>query len=322
MPSLRTTTRAAATGAVLSALVASVLTFVAPPASAITRDPITISEGEVVRRSFPGVAGNNPAGEAHTPDVCAASAYCDVIPLQVVVPPGKDPDDEYFVEIEVVWETSRGPSDPVLFPNGYTTNDMDMYVYTDPATAEEAESRGHSPDGASDPWVSSGATGDTPERALIFKPRGAYSIVIVNYVGVNRGYDMEVTWFNETIPSPFEKLAEEFAPPAATPAPVRPTPTTSTTVPATTEIAVGAPSTTTPTLDVAEDLDPSLDSEDFDTSDFEDALAAPDPIDLGPVETATVRPPSGLALFFWLLALPLGIVALGGAVLMRRRVRL
>lgn len=320
MPTLRTTTRTAAVGAVLSALVASWLTFVAPPASAITKEAITITDGEVVRRSYTGVAGNNPAGEGHTPEVCSTSAYCDVVPLQVVVPPEKDPDDEYFVQIEVVWETGRGPSDPVLFPNGYTTNDMDMYVYTDPATPEEAESRGHSPDGASDPWVASGATGDTPERALIFKPRGAYSIVIVNYVGVNQGYDMEVTWFNETIPTPFEKLAEEFAPPTTTTTTTVPSTTTTTAAP--TVVAAGPTSTTTPILEPVEDVETSFDAEDFESSDFEDALTAPEVVDLEPAAAASVAPPSGLALFFWLLAVPLAFVATGGTVLMRRRVRL
>lgn len=65
--------------------------------------------------------------------------------------------------------------------------------------------------------------------------------------------------------------------------------------------------------------------EDFDVSefdnDFEDELAAPAPIELEPVAD-TRKAPSSLALLFWLLAVPLGIVAMGGATVLRRRATL
>lgn len=313
---LRRLSRWSAIGALLCMLAASWLTFVAPTANALTQEGFVITDGEEYKRSYRPIAGNNPAGEAHTPDVCATSAYCDVIPLEVVVPEGKDPEEEYFIQVQMLWRTDRAPGDPVLEPDGYTLNDMDMYLYTDPADPEEAEARGHTPDSTSDPWVANGASGTTPERALLFKPEGKYQIVVVNYLGANSGYELTVTWFNESIPTPYEKLAEEFTPS---------TTTTSTTIAATTTTAPAGPTTTTtppPTLQpvVIED-DDDFDSGEFDT-DFEEELAAPAAVDLERVAAASPEPPSGLALFFWLLAVPLGIVAIGGTVVLRRRATL
>lgn len=311
----RRTTRASAVGALVSVMIASWLTFVAPPAQAIEKEGLTITEGQLVEKEYTPVAGNNPAGSAHTPDDCRVQAYCDAIPLEVIVPPTVGPDDEFFISILLEWDTGRAPGDPVLEPEGYTLNDMDMYIYTDPATAEEAEARNHTPRTTGDPYVARGASGNTPEQAFLFKPEGKYVINIVNYLGANTGYKLTLNWVSEAFPSPFEALAPEFSPSTTAPPP---TTTTTTTAP----VDVGPPptfETTAPTLapvEVADDTD--FDADEFDTSDFDEDLAAPVEIDFSPAATRP-GPPSGLALFFWLLALPLGITAAGGALIARRR---
>lgn len=316
----RRATRASAIGAVMSIGIASWLTFVAPPAQAIERPGLVITQDQVVEAEFGPVAGNNPAGEAHKPEDCRIQAYCDAIPLEVIVPDSLNEDDEYFIQVLMSWDTGRAPGDPVLSPEGYTLNDMDMFIYTDPATPEEAEARGATPDTKGDPYVASGASGSTPEQAFLFKPKGKYWINVVNFVGANTGFKIKLTWVSEAFPSPFEALAPEFSPSTTRPS------TTTTTVPSgAVEVDEGptptfeAPTPSLTPVDIATDTD--FDPDEFDTSDFDDELAAPMPLDLTTIATKP-GPPSGAALFFWLLALPLGLTAAGGVLLSRRRATL
>lgn len=318
---LRAITRSATVGLIVSVTVATALTLLGPPAGALPQPGMTITEDQVVVQEYPPIAGNNPAGEAHTPDVCMVSAYCDLIPIEVIVPDDITTDDEYFVQIEVEWDTRRAPGDPVLSPDGYTLNDMDFYVYTDPPTQEEAESRGHTADTASDPTITDGATGTTPEVAFLFKPKGKYLIVINNYLGANTGYTITLTWFTESIPAPFEKLADEFRPSgSATPLrPTGPVPTAPAPIAAPVASPGGVAFPPLAPVEVVEDAD--FAAGDFETSGFEDELAAPPRVELD-VTPARATPPSGAALFFWLLAVPLAVVALGGTALLRRRATL
>lgn len=312
--------RVSTIGAVLSVGMASWLTFVAPPAQAIERPGMVITQDQVVEAEFGPVAGNNPAGEAHKPEDCRIQAYCDAVPLEVIVPDSITEDDEYFIQILMEWDTGRAPGDPVLEPEGYTLNDMDMYIYTDPATPEEAEARGATPDSNSDPYVARGASGSTPEQAFLFKPKGKYWINVVNYLGANTGFKIKATWVSEAFPSPFEALAPEFSPSTTVPRS-----TTTTTRPAPVVVDEGPPPTfaaPTPSLAPAEiGTDDDFDPDEFDTSDFDDELSAPALLDLTPA-AARPGPPSGAALFFWLLALPLSLTAAGGFLLSRRRATL
>ena len=322
---LRTVTRAAAVGTLATLAAASWLTWVAPPVQALEREGLTIGQDEVVEAEYGPVVGNNPANAAHTPAECRVQTYCDSIPLEVVVPPGIPEDEEYFIQVLLEWETRQAPPDPVLSPEGYALNDMDMFIYTDPATPEEAESRGHTPDTVGDPYVAAGASGGTPEQAFMFKPEGKYWINIVNFIGANTGFKLKLTWVSESFPSPFEKLAPEFTPPTTAPPAPRPsadddvdrTPVTFDTTP--TPTFEDTTPSSLPTADIADDDD--FDAGEFDTSDFEDELAAPAPVELDPI-VSRPDPPSNLALFFWLLAVPLGIIAIGGALVTRRRATL
>ena len=313
---LRTVTRAASASAIASLVVAGSLTW-APPARSLEQDRLTVGPDQVAEAEY-GPLVNSPTGP-HLPDDCRAQLHCDAIPLDVVVPPGLPEDDEYFVAIVVEWDTTSTPGDPVAYPEGRTTNDIDAYVYTDPPTQEEAERRGHTPASATTPYVAAGATVLVPEQAFLFNPDGRYWIVVENFLGVNRGYTVTVTWYSESFRPPVEKLAPELTPPTTAvrrPRSVGEGPRSRTS--ATIERLEPSEATTPSSLPMADIADDDFAAGDFDTSDFEQELAAPAPVHVGPI-AARPDPPSNLALFFWLLAIPLGTVAVGGALITRRR---
>ena len=313
---LRTVSRAASAGAIASLVVAGSLTWVAP-AHSMEQEGLTVGPDRVAEAEY-GPLVNSPTGP-HAPDDCGGQLHCDAIPLDVVVPADLG-EDEYFVAIVVEWDTTSTPGDPLAYPDGRTANDMDAYVYTDPPTPEEAERRGHTPASVTTPYVAAGATVLVPEQAFLFNPEGRYWIVVENFLGVNTGYTVTVTWYTESFRPPVEKLAPEVTAPT-TPdlRPRRAGTRVATRNPV--GVATSAPPATLslrplPPVGVADDDD--FDPGRFDTSGFEDELAAPAPVDLRPTTTRPGRP-SNLALVFWLLALPLGVVAVGGALIARRR---
>ena len=131
----------------------------------------------------------------------------------------------------------------------------------------------------------------------------------MNFVGVNTGYTIKLTWVSDAITSPFESLAPGFKPPSS---PTTPTP----------RPAQGAgfepPTLPTPTLDPLPILPDAAFDTGFGPDDFEETLAAPISFDVKPIKVTPPDPPSNLALALWLLALPLAAVAFGGAYLSRR----
>ena len=304
-PSLRTVSRISGALAATLGAAAALLTFVVPPAGALARPGIVLTQDEIKEVTFPAIAGNNPANDLHTPEQCNISAYCDTIPLTIVRPPDFDDTQDYFVQFQMSWATQKIPS--VLEPSGeMAVNDMDMFIYNDPIQPDA----GPDADGA----ISNGATGSEPEIAYLSAPEGKYSIVVVNFAGVNRGYTIKLTWVSETITSPFESLAPGYRPPTPTePASLTPS------APA---VPVGgdfeAPPLAAPSLtpDVA-DADAAFDSG-FDAGDFDATLAAPKPASFAPASVTRPGPPSGLAVVLWMLVLPLAVTALGGSFLSRR----
>lgn len=308
---LRTITRLAAAGCLASLATATYLTVSAPASGALTQEGIVLHQDEIVEAAYGPILASNPTGVAFgsdttTPEVCKTAAYCDVIPLEVVRPASLGPDDEYFVQVFLDWETE---SDPVL---DTSLNDLDLYLYTDPPTVDEAVARGHTPDDDADPWISSSGS-STPEETLYsFRPHGDYIIKIINWSGVNTGYTLKLTWVSESFPTPFESLAPEFVPRATTT--TRPVTTTTTTI-------VRPPQTDSTPVSLApvviED-DADFDLTQFEDDEFDDQLAAPEILDLTPI-ASTPREPSGAALLFWMLAAPLGALALGGAWVLRHR---
>ena len=314
---LRRVFRLSAAGALVCLLAASWLTFTAPSASAFEQEGIYLEKDGSISATFPPIAANNASNEAQDNETCKASPYCDTIPVTIEEDPTVAEDDEYFVVVTLTWESPKAPPDPVLAPSGgVAVNDLDTYMYQVPIT----DTRHTNEDG--EDYMAHSGTQEEPEQFFMFKPHGEYELVVVNYLGVNQGYTVEMTWVSESFEAPFESLAPSFTPPRrASPAP-KPIPTTSTTTPPfATPMApdiTDAPVTLTPAeidLDSADDGFGQFESD----SDFEDELAAPAPIDLTPASVDKGKPPSGAVLLLWFLAFPLLLMATFSGVLLRRR---
>lgn len=167
-------------------------------AGALDQGEITIREGEVIEKTYPIIAGNNPAGEATDPATCKISPYCDTIRLNIVPPADKDLG--YFVRIQMSW-TTRAEVD-VPGQGEFTDNDMDMYVYKVPYDTTRNSDFNEE---------ASGATGAQPETAYVSKP--TLDIVVVNYLGLNTdGYTLKLTYVVDETFEPFELLEEEAGP--------------------------------------------------------------------------------------------------------------
>ena len=101
--------------------------------------------GEGVR---PDLASANPLPgtprrrrpKLNTPEHCKQATYCDVIPLEVVLPPTLKPSDEFFVTVTLEWETDQIQGVPAGghdYDSPRTVNDLDLYVWNDPVRDEE-----------------------------------------------------------------------------------------------------------------------------------------------------------------------------------------
>lgn len=303
---LRVIARASGVLAVVTATAAAMLTFVVPPAGALAQQRITLREGEIKEVTYPGIPGNNPANDLHDPATCNVSAYCDTIPITFVRPPDFDDTQDYFVQFKMSWESEKVPD--ALEPSGErAVNDMDMFIYNDPVQ----EDAGPDQDGV----IAMGATGGEPEIAYLFAPEGNYSLVVVNFVGVNTAYTIKLTWVSESITTPFESLAPTVSPnrpggvsePAAQPTPAPPL-----------GADFEAPSLPAPVLEQSPLEPDAAFDEGFGPSALEDTLAAPPSIDFEPARVVDPDPPPGFVLVLWLLVLPLAGVAFGGTYLSRR----
>ncbi len=312
---LRRTFRLSALGALVCTLAASWLTFAAPSASAFEQERIFLEKDGAISVDFDPIPGNNASGNAQDQETCRTSPYCDTIPVTIEEDPTLTEDDEYFVVVTVSWDTAKAPPDPVLAPSeGFATNDMDVYMYMNPTTDDRHENEN------GEDYTAHSAGSEEPEQFFLFKPHGDYDLVVINFLGVNRGYTVDMVWVSEAFSAPFESLAPGFKPPKKAAAAPKPIPT-ATTVPAvdsapTTTIA--PPVTLAPAeiaLGGADDGFGQFGSD----SDFDDQLAAPTPIDLTPAASRKAAPPSGLALLLWFFAFPLAIMATFSGVLLKRR---
>ena len=291
-----------------------------------------VAENETQEREYPPLTGQKPVNAPEplppldTPEECRTANWCDVIPLEVVVPPTLTDADEFFVVVELFWETQNIPSTP---RTGTTAvNDMDLYVW-DVAAGEEPPEE-----------IAFSAGSTQPEMLKLFKPtKGRYEIVVVNFAGPNTGYRLKVTYKPEKIERPFESLEPDFAfpsepvfeAPAALPDPPpdfsdapEPILPNISAAPALPEAPVAAPA---PVADLPFPLEPVVVEADPDFAGFADdrfdeALAAPPENDvLRQREVRSVgpaRPPSSASLILWLAVVPLALTAGGGFWLARR----
>lgn len=306
----------ASTGVLLGLLALSP----AMPVSALDQaaGAIRITENQTVEKSFPPLASFNPlpglpapAPKFNAPDTCKQATYCDVIPLEVVLPPTLKPSDEFFVSVSVQWETQQVPKTDYTTPQD--VNDLDLYVWNDPVDEKGMPAQ-------------ASATATNPEQLRLFRPsKGKYSIVVFNYTGPNTGYKLKVEYKPESIIPPFESLAPELNPVATPPMPYEPpvelTEPEQPTLPIDTSVvetpatppAPPAEAPPTPLTPVA--IDPDPDFTNFADDAFDEQLAAPTTDVLTEKQVKSVGPPkpaSTSSLVFWLAIVPLLLVAGAG----------
>ena len=304
----------------------------AMPVSALDQanNTIRVTENQTVEKEFGPLAMANPAPgtpdpvpKFNTPEACKQAAYCDVIPLEIVLPPTLKKSDEFFVTVSLDWKTDKLPGVKVgeaEYTKPTDVNDLDLYVWDDPVNEEGVPTQ-------------QSATGAIPEKARLFRPaKGKYSIVVFNYLGPNTGYKVKVEYKPEAIVPPFESLNPDFNPVATPPAPFEPpvelpepeTPTlpidtsgvdtTPTTLPPPPPEVKPAPLTP-----VA--IDPDPDFTNFADDAFDDQLAAPTTDVLTEKQVKSVGPPkpaSASSLVFWLAIVPLLLLGGGGFWLSRK----
>jgi len=317
----------------LGALLLGVVATSAPvtPVGALdqTANLIRVGENQTVEKTFGPIPGQHPipatppapAPRLDTPDDCRKLPYCDVVPLEVVLPPTLRPSDEFFVTVELNWDTTTIPA--TLYTKPRRVNDLDLYVWTDP--------QGDQP-------IRESATDALPEQLKLFRPsKGRYSIVVMNYVGPNSGYRLKVSYVPEKIVPPFESLDPGYVPPVLSPPapepvtapvdlsaePAAPPPPDRYPVVEPAPPAPPAPpveATPAPLTPVAVGPDPDFSN--FDDNAFDRQLAAPPASDvLVEKQVKAVGPPkpaSTASLMVWLVLLPLLLVAAGGFWLSRK----
>lgn len=296
----------------------------AMPVSALDQaaNGIRVGENQKVEKDFGPIAGQNPlpglpapAPRLNTPDACRQATFCDVIPLEVVLPPTLKPADEFFVSVKLEWKTDHiegvsAGGNQYVKPTDI--NDLDLYVWDDPAGEGPAQQS---------------TTAKEPEELRLFRPsKGKYSIVVFNYAGPNTGYKLTVEYRPEHIVPPFESLAPELNAPATPPEPVvapvdepqapavQPVDNSGAAVtPTTLPPAPPAEAKPAPLTPVAVDPDPDFTN--FADDAFDQQLAAPSTDVLTEKQVKAVAPPkpaSATSLVFWLAIVPLLLLAGGG----------
>jgi hypothetical protein len=281
---------------------------------------IRVTENQTVEKEFGPIASANPlpglpapAPKLNTPETCKQATYCDVVPLEVVLPPTLKPSDEFFVTVSLEWKTQQLPATD--YTKAQDINDLDLYVWNDPIAEDQM------------PAQASG-TAAQPEKARLFRPaKGKYSIVVFNYMGPNTGYKLKVEYKPEAIVPPFESLAPEFNPSVPPPAPFEPPvelPEAPPVLPIDTSgMEEETPPVTAPPPPVEAAppaltpvaIDPDPDFTNFADDAFDEQLAAPTTDVLTEKQVKSVGPPkpaSTSSLVFWLAIVPLLLLAFGG----------
>lgn len=304
----------------------------AVPVSALEQaaNTIRVTENQTVEKEFGPIPGQNPlpglpapAPKLNTPESCRQATFCDLIPLEIVLPPTLRPADEFFVSVALEWKTDKLPGVKVgeaEYAKEQNVNDLDLYVWTDPIGEDQEP-------------VQASSTAANPEKLRIFRPtKGKYAITVFNYAGPNTGYKLRVEYKPESIVPPFESLAPDFMPVATPPlpfeAPVELTEPDRPTLPIDTSGADTTPTTTpappaeakpAPLTPVA--IDPDPDFTNFADDAFDEQLAAPSTDVLTEKQVKTVGPPkpaSTSSLVFWLAIVPLLLLGGGGFWLSRK----
>lgn len=198
-------------------LVASLVSWIAgaTPAAALEEDPILITAPvgapQTYTVEYPAgtLAVNDASGEFHTPEDCAMLPSCATVPLLVEYPGGYDREnEEYFITVTVSWEAGDVTVPIPGRPAGQSEvhaqgNDLDNYFYV--AETDEEGAKAYR-------LVAQAATARNPERARWLGGADEYALVIVNWVGVNRGFTLTITATPAAFGDPFEDLGGGFRP--------------------------------------------------------------------------------------------------------------
>jgi hypothetical protein len=276
------------------------------PAGALEQDRVTVDgPGEKVVDYGP-IIGDNPganvdASTTISPDTCAATG-CDVVPLTIKAPPGVGEDGDYFVQITLEWDTQEANNVPVF--GTFDIDDLDLWIQNDPVV----EDAGANQDGFT--YYSAGS--HMPEQVTMYKPTGDWNLLIVNASGVNTGYRLRFKMIVDDIPSNlYESLPPQFHGGSFTP------PTT--TAPAPTTFDPGPP----PTVNIKPATPPAPDTAFTSTGpgdhqSLDDQLAAPS-VKFTPASVSKPAPPSNLAILLWMIAFPFALLAISGAILLRKQ---
>src|SRR5207244_7004579 len=99
--------------AVAAAMLGLLTLTPAMPVSALDQaaNTIRVTENQTVEKDYGPISGSqplpvvppSPAPKLNTPERCRQATYCDVIPLEVVLPPTLRPSDEFFVAVTLDW---------------------------------------------------------------------------------------------------------------------------------------------------------------------------------------------------------------------------
>ena len=301
----------------------------AVPVSALdqTNNTIRVTENQTVEKSYGPIASMqplpvslpSPAPRLNTPEQCKQATYCDVVPLEVVLPATLRPSDEFFVTVSLDWKTQTQPGlsaggKDLTRPTDF--NDLDLYVWNAAAAGQKAD----------DQPVGQSATATRPEKVRLYRPaKGRYSMVVLTYQGIKTCYTLRVEYRPEAIVPPFESLAPDYTPPIATP-PAPFAPVEEAEPPATLPIDTSGP-VETPTTAPAPPpearaapltpvvVDPDPDFSNFADDAFDQQLAAPSTDVLKEKQVKAIGPPkpaSTSSLVFWLAIVPLLLVAAAG----------
>lgn len=324
---------------------------VVTPASAVQTKPLFISKTQSADGTFGPIPGTFPPIAAHLPSSCGHplgtnrfDRTCDNVPI-IIENPELGPTEDYLVTITITWE----PNQEIEHEAG--VNDLDIYLYDDrQIRTRKAPSCANAPfaDEKDDPktkkdetdkatcftQIGQAATAVQPEVMKLFSPEPLtnYNMVIVNFSGPNISYNVKADMKIEGFEYPFEDLGPSFGgrtnrksedPDAAF---VAPTDLSGDDAPAggspgpadVGDILAGG--RTLDEVPVLPDSDFAPGSAGFRTTD---EFAAPTGFGGGPGATRAVAPAgpvSGALLFFWMVLVPIALVA-GGVFFMIRRSR-
>jgi hypothetical protein len=275
---------------------------------------IELKPGDIVKRTISSVNVND-GGQMIAPADCRGdeAPTCDVIRVRLHRDTSEDALN--FLRVELTWDGGAQPPDLALVVAGLglgPVNDLDMYVYDEAGNRIEG---------------TGGASAGEAEVAGILADQDVYDLVINQFTGSTVEYTMEFNFSNEVFESPFESLdpalRDGSAPPPADLSASPDVPTVEPSpgpTPASFE-ALPVPSPAPATAAVSAVV-PAVDA---DYAGFrgaiDDQLEGGKPLLATPSTASRPAPPApgALVLLFWLVAVPLAVLALTVGALRRSR---